>query len=200
MKKTSTMKKASRMKKVIPVGLMLLGPVFVAAGIYTVSRGLDAREQVRDELVAQNITTPDDARIPDTPVRDAGTAAAMADIVDVHARETTGGLSFAEMGRFKAENGDPAGTSIEDEAVVGPDGEPVRNPLRNVAFEASAVRTGLYTSVMALNLSDLVVGLGVMMLALGLAVGGVGVVLGEPALPRLNRRVPVVPLGAAPVA
>jgi hypothetical protein len=88
---------------------------------------------VRDELVAQNITTPDDARIPDTPVRDAGTAAAMADIVDVHARETTGGLSFAEMGRFEAENGDPAGTSIEADAVIGPNGEPVRNPLRTVA-------------------------------------------------------------------
>ena len=72
----------------------------------------------------------------------------------------------------------------------------MRNPLRTVAFEASAVRTGLYTSVMAFNLSDLVVGLGVMILALGLAVGGVGAVLGEPAIPRLIRRVPVEPVGA----
>lgn len=179
------------MKKVLPILLMLLGPVLVAAGIYTVSRGLDAKDQVRDELLALNITTPGDAAIPDTQVRDARTATAMAEIIDVHARESTGGLSFAEMGRFEAENGDPAGTSIEDDAVVGPNGEPVRNPLRNVAFEASAVRTGLYTSVMAFNLSDLVVGLGVMMLALGLALGGLGVVLGEPALPRLTRRVRV---------
>lgn len=185
------------MKKVLPILLMLLGPVFVAAGIYTVSRGLDAKDQVRDELLAQNITTPDDAAIPNAQVNDAGTAAAMADIVDVHARERTGGLSFAEMGRFEAENGDPAGTSIEDDAVIGPDGEPVRNPLRNVAFEASAVRTGLYTSVMALNLSDLVVGIGAMMLTLGLALGGVGVVLGEPVLPRLTRRVAVEPVGAS---
>jgi hypothetical protein len=49
---------------------------------------------------------------------------------------------------------------------------------------------------MAFNLTDLVVGLGVMILALGLAVGGVGVVLGEPAIPRLIRRVPVEPVGA----
>ncbi len=144
---------------------------------------------MRDELLAQNIRTPVDASIPNAQVDDPTTAAAMADIVEVHAREATDGRSFAEMGRFLAADGDPAGMNIEADALRDANDQPVRNPIRNVAFEASAVRTGLYTSVMAFNVADLVIGLGVMMGALGLALGGVALVLGAPAaLPRLARR------------
>lgn len=176
------------MKKAFSIMLIALGLVFAGAGIYTLQRGLEAKDQVRDELLAQNITTPADAAIPNSPVRNARTAEAMAEIVDVHAREATGGLTFGEMGRFLAEDGDPAGTSVESEAVVGADGEPVRNPLRNVAFEASAVRTGLYTSVMAFNVADLVVGLGVMLLAFAPVLGGLGLALGGVTVPALVRR------------
>lgn len=152
------------MKKAFAVALVLLGITFVGGGAYAVDRGVDAKDQVRAELGRQNITTPDDAAIANAPVRSAATAKAMAmamamaDIIDVHARETTGGLSYGEMGRFMTKDRSPAGTNIESEAVRGADGQPVRNPLRSVAFEASANRTGLYTSVMAFSVSDLVVG------------------------------------------
>ena len=185
------------MKKIFPIALMLLGLVFVGAGIYTVNRGYDAKDQVREELLAQSITTPEDATIPNARVDGASTAKAMADIIDVHARESTSGLTYAEMGRFEAKNGDPAGTSDEAEAVIGDNGQPVANPLRNVAFQASALRTSLYTSVMAFNLTDLVVGLGFMIVVLGLAVGGVGVALGGLAIPALARRVHVDPVVAS---
>ncbi len=138
--------------------------------------------------MTQNITTPVDAAVPNVAVRDARTAEVMAEIIDVHAREATGGLTFGEMGQFLADDGDPAGTNVEDEAVVGDDGQPVRNPLRTVAFETSSVRTGLYTSVMAFNVSELVVGLGVMMLAFGPVLGGVGLALGGFTVPALARR------------
>jgi hypothetical protein len=39
----------------------------------------------------------------------------------------------------------PAGTSNEDEAVIGSDGRPVPNNARNTAFQASALRTSLFT-------------------------------------------------------
>jgi hypothetical protein len=120
----------------------------------------------------------------------------MADIIDVHARESTGGLTYAEMGRFLATSGDPAGTSVEEEAVIGADGKPVANPLRNTAFQASALRTSLYSSVMAFNVADLVVGLGLMIVVLGLAVGGVGVALGGLAIPSLAHKVHVEPIAA----
>jgi hypothetical protein len=186
------------MKKAFPIALMVFGLVFIGAGLYTANRGFDAKDQVREELLAQNITTPEDASIPNARVDDPSTARSMADIIDVHALDSTGGLTYSELGRFAAANGDIAGTSNEDEAVIDADGNPVPNPLRNTAFQASALRTSLYTSVMAFNVADLVVGLGAMMLVLGLAVGGVGVALGGLVIPALARQVHVDPVAANP--
>ena len=186
------------MKKAFPIALMVLGFVFVVAGIYTATRGFDAKDQVREELLAQNITTPEDASIPNAKVRNVSTAESMADIIDVHARETTGGLTYSELGRFMAANGDPAGTSDETQALIGDDGKPVANPVRNVAFQAASLRTSLYTSIMAFNVADLVVGLGAMIIVLGLAVGGLGIALGGLAIPALARRVHVDPVAAHP--
>lgn len=184
------------MKKLFPVLLIVLGVVFVAGGGYTMYRGFDAKDEVRDELIAQNITTPEDASIPNARVDSVSTARSMADIIDVHARESASGLTYAEMGRFMAANGDPGGTSNADEALIGGDGKPVPNALRNTAFQASALRTSLYTSVMAFEISNLVVGLGVLILALGVAVGGVGVALGGLVIPALARKVHVDPVAA----
>lgn len=180
------------MKKAFPIVLMVLGLVFLGAGGYTIYRGFDAKDQVRDELLAQNITTPEDASIPNARVDDPATARSMADIIDAHALEATGGRTYAEMGRFLAVDG--GDTNDESQAVIGDNGEPVANPLRGVAFQASALRTSLYTSVMAFNVGDLVIGLGVMMLALGTAVGGVGVALAGLVIPALARRVHVDPV------
>ena len=69
-------------------------------------------------------------------------------------------------------------------------------PLRNVAFQAVALRTSLYTSIMAFNVADLVIGLGLMIAVVGLAIGGVGVALGALAIPSLARRVHVEPIVA----
>jgi hypothetical protein len=182
------------MKKAFPIALMIFGLLFVAAGIYTVSRGYDARNQVRAELLAQKITTTPDAAIPNVPVTDARTAKAMADIIDKHARESTGGRTYSEMGRFLAKDG--GDTNDEAAAVKGADGKPVSNPLRNVAFQASALRTSLYTSVMAFNVADLVMGLGLMIAVLGLAVGGIGVALGGLAIPAIARRFHVEPVAS----
>ena len=167
------------MKKICSLALLVLGVAFVAGGAYSIVRGLQAKDQVRDELLAQKIRTPPDAAIPRTVVDDAATAKAMGDVIDVHARKATGGRTYAELGRYAAANGDTAGTDDEKKAVIGPNGRPVSNPLRGVAFEASALRTSLYTSVMAFNVADLVAGLGLMMAAIGVVLGGAGVALGK---------------------
>jgi len=183
------------MKKAFPIGLMIIGLVFLAGGVYTLTRGLDAKDLVREELVAQNITTPDDASIPGVQVRDADSAQAMADIIGVHALEATDGRSYAELGRYLTpEGGD---TSDETLALKDESGNPVANPIRNVAFQASSLRTSLYTSVMAFNVADLVIGLGVMIAVLGFAIGGLGVALGALAIPALGRRLHVDPVVAA---
>jgi hypothetical protein len=183
-------------KKLFPILLIALGVVFAVGGAYTMYRGFDAKDQVRDELVAQAITTPDDASIPGVLVDDVASARSMAEIIDHHALDSSGGLTYSEMGRFMAANGDPAGTSNEDDALLGGDGKPVPNALRNTAFQASALRTSLYTSVMAFEVSNLVIGLGLLLIALGVAVGGVGVALGALVIPSLARKVHVDPLVA----
>ena len=183
------------MKKAFPIALVIFGLVFLAAGAYTVVRGYDAKSQVRAELLAQDITTTPDASIPNVKVQDAATAKSMAEIIDHHAREATGGKTYSEMGRYLATDG--TDTSDESLAVKDDKGNPVPNPLRNVAFQASALRTSLYTSVMAFNVADLVIGLGLMIVVLGLAIGGIGVALAGLVFPGLARKVHVEPVTTA---
>jgi hypothetical protein len=184
------------MKKLFPLMLIVLGVVFLGGGAYTVYRGADARTEVRNELIAQDITTPEDASMPNVRVDSVASARSMADIIETHALESSDGLTYSEMGRFMAASGDPAGTSNEDEALKGDDGKPVPNALRNTAFQASALRTSLYTSVMAFEISNLVIGLGVLILVLGVAVAGLGVALGGLVIPSLARKVHVDPIAA----
>lgn len=185
------------MKKIFPILLMALGVAFLGAGGYATYRGLDARSQVRDELIAQDITTPDDASLPGERVDDIATARSMADIIGHHALDSSDGLTYSEMGRFMTPDGDPAGTNDEAAAVTDANGNPVANPVRNVAFQASALRTSLYSSVMAFEVSTLVIGIGAMVIVLGFAVGGVGVALAGLALPRFAEKVHVQPVAAA---
>ena len=158
------------MKKLFPLGLILLGLVLLVAGGYTANRGFDAKDMVRAELIAQNITTPEDASIPNVRVDSPATAKSMADIIDHHAMEATGGKTYSEMDR--------------------------EDPKRAVAFQASALRTSLYTSVMAFNVGDLVIGLGALIAVLGIAIGGVGVALEGLVVPALARRLHVTPVAA----
>jgi hypothetical protein len=183
-------------KKAFPIALVLVGLVLVGAGIYTMTEGLDAKDQVRAELIAQNIATPEDASIPNARVDDAATAQAMASIIDVHAREATEGRTYAEIGRYLSVDG--GDTNDESEAMVGADGRPIANPVRNVAFQASTLQTSLYTSVMAFKVSDLVTGLGILIVVMGLAVSGIGVAFAGLVIPTLARRVRVEPVAVQP--
>lgn len=182
---------AKAFRKGFPIALILVGIVFVGAGIYTTARGWDARQTVRAELLAQNITTTEDAAIPNARVQDGATAHAMAEIIGVHAEEATGGQTYAEMGRFLTPDG--GSTSDEAAAATDKDGNPVPNPLRDVAFQASALQASLHTSHMAWDVSTLVIGLGLMIATLGFVIGGLGVALGAFALPAFARRTAVRP-------
>jgi hypothetical protein len=183
-------------RKLFPIALILLGAVFLGAGGYTVARGFDAKDEVRAELLAQDITTPEDASIPNTRVDSIGTARSMADIIDVHSRAGSGGLSYAEMGRFANEDGTAIGTNVEAEAAKDANGKPLANQARNTAFQASALRTSLFSSVMAFEISNLVIGLGLMILVLGIAVAGLGVALAGLAIPAWGKKLHVDPVAA----
>jgi hypothetical protein len=165
------------MRKIFPVLLVVIGLAFLVGGAYTVVKGVDAKADVRAELVRQDITTTPDASIPNAKVTDAATAQSMADVIQKHTNEITGGRSYAELGRYLTADG-KSDTSDESLAMKDKDGNPVENPVRDVALTATTLRTGLYTSVMALNIADLVIGLGLAIAVIGLVFGGIGVHLG----------------------
>jgi hypothetical protein len=183
------------MKKLFPVLLVVIGLAFLVGGTYTVVRGFDAKSQVRAELVRQDITTTPDASIPNVKVTDVRTAQAMADVIQKHSNEITGGRSYAELGRYLSADG-KGDTSDETLALKDQAGNPVPNPIRDVALTASTLRTGLYTSIMAFNVADLVIGLGLAIAVMGFAVAGIGVALGALAIPALARRLRVQPVAA----
>ena len=186
------------MKKAFPVLLVFIGLAFFVGGGYTVARGFGARDLVKTELEAQKIVTPADASIPNATVNDVATANSMAAIIDTHANKATGGLTYSEMGKFATPDGAPAGTNDATAAAKGADGKPVANAARNTAFQASALRTSLYSSAMAFEISTLVIGIGVMLAALGFAVGGTGVAFAGLSIPAVSRRVHVPAVAAVP--
>ena len=183
------------MKKIFPILLVVVGLGFLAGGVYTTVRGLDAKSDIKATLVAQHITTPEDASIPNARVEDAATANSMAEVIGMHAAEATGGETYAEMGRYLTADGKGA-TSDEALAMLDESGNPVPNPLRNVAFQAATLQTSLHTSHMAFNVADLVIGLGAFIAVLGVAIAGIGVALGALVIPSLARRFDVEPVAA----
>lgn len=186
------------MKRVFPILLVIVGLAFLGGGIYTTIRGLDARSEVRAQLLAQNITTTPDAEIPNARVDDAATADAMANVIGKHALEATGGRTYAEMGRFLTPDGGE--TNDEEQALKDENGNPVPNPLRNVAFQAATLQTALHTSHMAFNVAELVIGLGVFIAVLGVVIGGIGVALGGLTIPALARTFRIEPVLARQAA
>jgi hypothetical protein len=97
---------------------------------------------------------------------EAATAKAQAQAIEAHTLETTGGETYATVDRYIAADG-VATTSNREEALIGPDGNPVANPARNTAFQSAALRTSLNLAVMGFKVSDLVIGMGFFMVAIG---------------------------------
>ena len=120
---------------------IVLGFAFIAAGAFMVSQGLSAKDQVHDTLVAERITTSEDASIPSAAVDDAATADAQAKVIKTHVMETTEGKTYSEMDR--------------------------EDPLRATYLNSVSLRTALNLAVMGFKLSDLVIGLGAFIVVVG---------------------------------
>ncbi len=122
---------------------LILGVVFIAGGAYMMIEGQNAKNEVRDAIIAEKIITADDASIPNVQVNSAATAKAQAEAIEEHYLETTGGLTYAELDRD--------------------------DPARETAFRAANLRTSLNLAVMGFKVSDLVIGMGAFMAVIGAA-------------------------------
>ncbi|GJM41469.1 MAG: hypothetical protein DHS20C20_17510 [Ardenticatenaceae bacterium] len=163
--------------KLFPKLVVVIGVILAIAGLVTIGSGIYIRSFVGEQLANQNITTPDDASIPNAPVNNIATALSMADIIQEHARNFAGGITYADMGRFAIESGDPAGTNNPEEALKDGNGSPVANPARNTQLTAAGLVTSLSLSAMALGLSLGAILLGIVFTLLGAVVAGLGYAL-----------------------
>ena len=103
--------------RLFPKMVIAVGIAFAVAGLVVAGAGIYLRQLVGQQLATQHINTPDDASIPNAPVDGIATALSMADIIQHHAADSSNGLSYAQMGRFALESGDPAGTNKAEEAL-----------------------------------------------------------------------------------
>jgi hypothetical protein len=114
-----------------------------------------------EQWAGEQVTTGDQAR-------------AFAKIIREHSLESTGGLTYAEMGRFVSADDpdDPAGTSDEEAALKDEEGNPVSNSARNLWVTATALTTALNVSYMAERLAifGIVVGVALLLTGIGLVI------------------------------
>jgi hypothetical protein len=181
--------------------------VLILFGIAAIVMGVNGRNEVRDLLAAERISGGDDmspaliqegiqeagltgVTVPDKDIvgdsiNTGAEAKAFAGYLRIHALESSGGLTYAEMGRFATADGNPAGTSDPEQALKGEDGEPVPNTARNTWVTATALTTALNTSFMAeqLALFGIVVGIAMLLSGIGFLILTVSGALGVSVVP-----------------
>ena len=122
----------------------LIGFLVIAAGILLIVAGIATWVTVRGQLVAENITIPDDASMyQGNTVNGPLDAFVQADIINKHALEGSGGKTYAELDRE-----DPARASV---------------------MNASFLRTSLFSSVIAFGVAAFAMGLGLLQILIGWA-------------------------------
>jgi hypothetical protein len=186
-----------RNARALEIGGLIAGAVLVIFGAAALYLGFDGYRTVQDELdkeyivggsdmspdeiraAAEEAGLPDEIELPSCDVVDeeidTGTEArCFAQYMRIHALESTGGLTYAQMGRFQAADdpGDPAGTNDEAEAAKDEDGRPVSNGQRNLWINETALATALNVSYMAQQIAifGVVVGIALLLTGIGLVI------------------------------
>jgi len=220
------------MRKLFEIGGLVAAVVLIAFGIGSIGLSIDGRSTVRDSLKLEQIVgTPDmtpsaiaaEAKaagltgvdlptksVAGKPIDTGDRARTFASYMRVHALEATGGLTYAQMGRYVAKPGTPAkltdghgATNDAQYAVTDSKTQrPVENGARNIWINETALSTALNVSYMAeqLALFGLVVGIALLLAGIGFAVLAIGGALRNPetALSFLRER--RRPMKTAPMA
>jgi hypothetical protein len=179
------------------IGGFISGAVLILFGVVALFLGINGYQTVGDELSKEQIVGGSDmapaeiqkaaseAGLPDTidlptcdvvdETIDTGSEArCFAQYMRIHALEATGGLSYAQMGRFQAaaKPDDPAGTSDETAAAKDESGQPISNGARNIWINETALATALNVSYMAEKISvfGIVVGVALILTGIGLVI------------------------------
>ncbi len=204
------------MRKLFQIGGLVAAAVLIAFGSAAIVMGFNGRGTVRDSLKQEQIVfgSADDPAIAehapqwaDQQVTTGTQARAFAEVIHEHALEGSGGLTYAQLGRFvsAADPENPAGTSDEAAALKDEKGTPISNSARNTWITATALSTALNMSYMAeqMALFGIVVGFALLLAGLGFGILTIGGALGgaQPASESVKRGGPKrVVSPVAPVA
>jgi hypothetical protein len=188
-------------RKMFEYGGLLAGIVLIAFGVGALLMSFDARSTVQDELEREQIVGSEDMSpsaiqagideagltgvsapscdVAGEPIDTGDEARCFSQYMRIHALESSGGLTYAQMGRFLAADDpeNPAGTSDEEAALTDEEGNPVPNAARNTWVTETSLSTALNLSYMAerLALFGIVVGIALILTGIGflvLALGG----------------------------
>ncbi len=184
------------------IGGVVACVVLIAAGIAYIVIGLNGRDTVkhnvsRELIVGSKDMSPDAIRaglkeaglsnVPDIPtctvaeqkVQTGADAKCFADYMRIHAFESSGGLTYAQMGRFalKSDPTDPKGTSDQALALTDEKGKPVPNGPRNTWVTETALATGLNMAYFAEQVGLFGIVVGILMIVIGVGLGVLTVVV-----------------------
>jgi len=122
----------------------------IVLGVIMILGGIATWILVSSELSNESITVSDDAScLAGDEVNGPFSAYCEAQIIEVHALESTGGQTYAELDR--------------------------EDPLRQVAMNASFLRASLFTSVVAFGVAGMAILMGVVFVMIGLGIRDVAV-------------------------
>lgn len=191
------------MRKALEIGGVVAGVVLIAFGAVAIVMGADGADTVHDTLAEEQIVgTPDmtpetieeeveaadlavqpelpDCEVAGEEIDNGDKARCFARYIRVHALESTGGYTYAQMGRFeakpntpKSELADGGGTDNEEFAAIDPETEYfASNPEREIWVTATALATALNASYMADRLSvfGIVIGIALLLTGIGFLV------------------------------
>jgi hypothetical protein len=189
-------------RRIWEIGGFVSGVVLIVFGVVALYMGINGYQTVGDELGKEQIVGGSDmapaeiqkaaseAGLPETielptcdvvdePIDTGGDARCFAQYMRIHALEASGGLTYAQMGRFQSaeEPDDPAGTSDEAAAAKDESGNPISNGARNLWITETALATALNVSYMAEQISifSIVVGVALILTGIGLVILAFGV-------------------------
>jgi hypothetical protein len=199
-------RKEQEMRKALEIGGVVAAAVLVAFGIAAIVMGVNGRDTVTNSLNAEQIVgTPDmtpaaitaaakeaglqDFTVPTMsvagkPINTGDRARAFAGYMRIHTLEATGGLTYAQMGRYAAKPDAPksatdghGGTSDPKYAQIdAKTQQPVSNGARDLWVTETALTTALNTSYMAERLAvfGIVVGVALLLTGIGFAILAIG--------------------------
>jgi hypothetical protein len=170
------------------------GVVLIAFGIGAVALSINGHNTVVDSLKQEKITSeatagmsadkikedakaaglPDTIQLPTCSVEgqdidSSSKAKCFAQYMRIHALEASGGLTYSQLGRYAAKDGNPKGTNDFAAAATDAKGKPLTNSARDTWVTETALSTALYVSFMADNLAlfGIVVGIALLLSGIG---------------------------------